>query len=61
MTISHQVYGGGLIPIIAGLLLETYGIHQAHIYIGLIAMLYAILAIYAILATPGPGKSISKA
>ena len=47
-----QVYGGGLIPIIAGLLLETYGIHQAYIYIGLLAMLYAVLAIYAILATP---------
>lgn len=51
-----QVYGGGLIPIIAGLLLETYGIHQAYIYIGLIAMLYAILAIYAILATPETRK-----
>jgi hypothetical protein len=30
-----QIYGGGLIPIIAGLLLNTYGIHRAYIYIGL--------------------------
>jgi MFS family permease len=47
-----QVYGGGLIPIIAGLLLKSYGIHTAYIYIGLLVMCYAVLAIYAILATP---------
>ena len=47
-----QVYGGGLVPILAGLLLTHYGIHQAYIYIGALVMLYAILAIYAILSTP---------
>ena len=47
-----QVYGGGLIPIIAGLLLDRYGIHEAYIYIGLLVMIYAVLAILAILATP---------
>jgi fucose permease len=47
-----QVYGGGLIPIIAGLLLNAYGIHEAYIYIGGLVMLYAVLAIFAILATP---------
>ncbi len=47
-----QVYGGGLIPILAGLLLEAYGIHRAYIYIGLLVMVYAVLAIFAILATP---------
>jgi MFS family permease len=47
-----QVYGGGLIPIVAGVLLHAYGIHQAYIYIGLFVMVYAALAIAAILATP---------
>jgi len=47
-----QVYGGGLIPIIAGLLLDAYGIHMAYIYIGGMVMIYAVLAILAILATP---------
>jgi MFS family permease len=47
-----QVYGGGLIPIIAGLLLETYGIHRAYLYIGALVMVYALMAIYAIFATP---------
>ncbi len=47
-----QVYGGGLIPIVAGLLLRAYGIHQAYTYIGLFVMVYAALAIAAILATP---------
>lgn len=47
-----QVYGGGLIPILAGLILKTYGVREAYIYIGLLAMVYAVLAIYAILATP---------
>ncbi len=47
-----QVYGGGLIPILAGLLLRAYGIHEAYIYIGLMVMIYAVLAIYAILLTP---------
>ncbi len=47
-----QVYGGGLIPILAGLILQAYGIHRAYIYIGLLVMFYAVLAILAILATP---------
>ncbi len=47
-----QVYGGGLIPIVAGLLLRTYGIHTAYLYIGLLVMVYAVLAILAIMATP---------
>jgi MFS family permease len=47
-----QVYGGGLIPIVAGLLLKAYGVHRAFIYIGLLVMVYAALAIVAILRTP---------
>lgn len=47
-----QVYGGGLIPIIAGLILSAYGIQRAYIYIGALVMVYALLAIYAILTTP---------
>jgi fucose permease len=47
-----KVYGGGLIPIIAGLILQRLGIHQAYIYIGLLVMVYAALAIIAILRTP---------
>jgi MFS family permease len=47
-----QVYGGGLIPILSGLILTTYGIHDAYIYIGLLVMTYAVLAILAILITP---------
>ena len=47
-----QVYGGGLIPIIAGLILRAYGIHRAYIYIGLLVMVYAVLAIFAIVASP---------
>lgn len=47
-----QVYGGGLIPILAGLILNAYGIHRAYIYIGLLVMVYAVMAILAILATP---------
>ena len=38
--------------ILAGLILNTFGIHRAYIYIGLLVMLYALLAIYAIIATP---------
>ncbi|MGH7051412.1 MAG: hypothetical protein ACREFS_01910 [Acetobacteraceae bacterium] len=47
-----EVYGGVLIPILAGILLHACGIHHAHIHIGLMVMIYALLAIYAILATP---------
>ena len=51
-----QVYGGGLIPILAGLILKAYGIHQAYLYIGLLVMAYAILAILAVIATPETRK-----
>jgi MFS family permease len=47
-----QVYGGGLIPIVAGFILRTYGIHEAYLYIGGLVMIYAVLAILAILITP---------
>jgi MFS family permease len=47
-----QAYGGGLIPVVAGLILNAYGIHRAYIYIGLLVMVYAVAAILAILATP---------
>ncbi len=54
-----QVYGGGLIPIIAARLLEVYGINKAYIYIGGLVMVYAVLAIIAILRTPETkGKSL---
>lgn len=47
-----QVYGGGLIPILAGVILKGVGIHSAYLYIGALVMVYAVLAILAILATP---------
>ncbi len=47
-----QVYGGGLIPILAGLILDAYGVQGASIWVGLLVMLYAVAAILAILATP---------
>ena len=47
-----QVYGGGVVPILAGLILHALGIHRAFIYIGLLVMAYAVLAIIAILMTP---------
>jgi sugar phosphate permease len=47
-----QVYGGGLIPIIAGRILAAYGVKDAYIYIGALVMVYAIAAIIAILRTP---------
>ena len=46
-----QVYGGGLIPILAGLILQATGIHHAYFYVGLLVMAYAVLAIIAILRT----------
>src|SRR5581483_8108967 len=46
-----QVYGGGLIPILAGLVLKAVGIHQAYLYIGGLVMVYAVLAIFAIVTT----------
>jgi MFS family permease len=51
-----QVYGGGLIPILAGLILKAYGIHQAYLCIGLLVMAYAILAILAVISTPETRK-----
>jgi MFS family permease len=47
-----QVYGGGLIPIIAGQLLDHFGIQRAYLYIGLLVMVYAVAAIVAIVTTP---------
>lgn len=47
-----QVYGGGLIPILAGQILRAYGIHDAYIFIGGLVMVYAVAAIIAILMTP---------
>jgi MFS family permease len=47
-----QVYGGGLIPIIAGQILRVYGVKDAYIYIGSLVMIYAVAAIIAILRTP---------
>ena len=47
-----QVYGGGFIPIVAGLILKSYGIHEAYLYIGGLVMLYAVAAIWAIIVTP---------
>jgi len=47
-----QVYGGGLIPIVAGQILSVYGVKGAYPYIGGYVMLYAIAAIVAILRTP---------
>jgi MFS family permease len=54
-----QVYGGGLIPIIAGQILRVYGVKDAYIYIGAFVMIYAIAAIIAIVRTPETrGKSL---
>jgi len=53
-----QVYGGGLIPIVAGQILRVYGVKHAYPYIGAFVMLYAIGAIVAILRTPET-KSVS--
>jgi MFS family permease len=47
-----QVYGGGLIPIVAGHILSTYGVKEAYPYIGGYVMVYAVAAIAAILRTP---------
>jgi MFS family permease len=47
-----QVYGGGLIPIVAGQILRVYGVKDAYPYIGGLVMIYAVLAIIAILRTP---------
>jgi MFS family permease len=56
-----QVYGGGLIPIIAARLLQAYGLNRAYIYIGALVMVYAVFAIIAILRTPETkGKSLEE-
>jgi MFS family permease len=46
-----QIYGGGLIPIMAGLIQARVGIGSAYLYIGMLVMVYAAAAIVAILAT----------
>jgi MFS family permease len=51
-----QVYGGGLIPIIAGQILRVYGIKHAYVYIGMLVMAYAVAAIIAVLLTPDTTK-----
>ena len=51
-----QVYGGGLLPIVAGQILKNLGIHHAYVYIGCIVMVYAAAAIIAILMTPDTTK-----
>ena len=48
-----QIYGGGLIPILAGVILRAYGIKEAYVYIGGMVMIYAVLAILAILRHAG--------
>jgi MFS family permease len=54
-----QVYGGGLIPIVAGQIQSTYGVKGAYPYIGGLVMFYAVAAIIAILRTPETkGKSL---
>jgi MFS family permease len=54
-----QVYGGGLIPIIAGQIQNAYGVKHAYPYIGGLVMVYAVAAIIAILRTPETkGKSL---
>ena len=56
-----QVYGGGLIPIVAGQILRVYGVKDAYLYIGLLVMLYAVLAMVAILRTPETkGKNLEE-
>jgi MFS family permease len=47
-----QAYGGGLIPIVAGVILRAYGVQGAYIYIGGLVMVYAVAAILAIIFTP---------
>jgi MFS family permease len=47
-----QVYGGGLVPIVAGQFLKTYGVKGAFPYVGGYVMCYAIAGIVAILWTP---------
>ncbi|HEX4042457.1 MAG TPA: MFS transporter [Xanthobacteraceae bacterium] len=47
-----QVYGGGLIPIVAGQILRAYGVKEAYLYIALLIMCYAVAAIVAIIRTP---------
>ena len=55
-----QVYGGGLVPIVAGMILKAVGVRHAYLYIGALVMLYALAAIAAILFTP-ESKSVDLA
>lgn len=47
-----QVYGGGLVPIVAAQVLRNVGEQHAYLYIAAIVMSYAVLAIVAIARTP---------
>ena len=47
-----QVYGGGIIPILASQFLAGLGPKGAYPYIGLLVMAYAVAAIIAIVFTP---------
>jgi MFS family permease len=47
-----QIYGGGLIPILAGLIQARVGIGSAYLYIGMLVMVYAAAAIVVLLTTP---------
>jgi MFS family permease len=47
-----QVYGGGLIPIVAGQILSHFGVKGAYPYIGGLIMCYAVAAMIAIIRTP---------
>jgi MFS family permease len=51
-----QIYGGGLIPILAGLIQARVGIGSAYLYIGMLVMVYAAAAIIVILTTPDTTK-----
>jgi MFS family permease len=54
-----QVYGGGLIPIVAGSILSAYGVKGAYPYIAGYVMIYGVAAIIAIIRTPETkGKSL---
>ena len=55
-----QVYGGGLVPIVAGMILKAVGVRHAYLYIGALVMVYALAAIAAILFTP-ESKSVDLA
>jgi MFS family permease len=51
-----QIYGGGLIPILAGVIQARVGIANAYLYIGMLVMVYAAAAIVVLLTTPDTTK-----